>query len=401
MRRPAVHGDTPFLPEEIVTNILKRLPVKSLIRFQCVCKRWKNLFKTPSFIAEHLLYPTHQNPSLLIIHNSSTCKPLHLRLLDCEMHVREVQNAPLIGSLPDVGIIGSSNGLLCVALDQSLFLCNSLLLWNPAIGEVRQIPRSRTVEFPMWECIVGFGFSPIVNDYKIVKIYDGPGCDDAISVVEVYSLSTGLWKEIEFGSLEGVSLFHGTGTANGAIFWWGLRRGVEEQGEDDTDLIVSFDIEMEVFVLIPWPPLSDRDNSTVKFAVYEDKFAALSLSNIGTFPDYLYSSIDLWVLEECTGSPTERWCWTKKYARNHCPSMLKLGALWRNEIVCIDFGMPRLTNESERETENDGRKAGMYLLNMTTNEFKMFAIPGCGNDCRVLNHVESLVPVWNIHFEEH
>ena len=39
-------NDAPCLPQEIITNIVVRLPVKSLIRFQCVCKDWKNLFRT-------------------------------------------------------------------------------------------------------------------------------------------------------------------------------------------------------------------------------------------------------------------------------------------------------------------------------------------------------------------
>ncbi|XP_054779152.1 uncharacterized protein LOC129287034 [Prosopis cineraria] len=191
-------------------------------------------------------------------------EPLQLRSLDREMHVHEVHNAPLIGSLRDVEIIGSSNGLLCVAIHEtdistsSLLLCNSLLLWNPAIGEVRQIPRTRTVKF-----------------------------------------------------------------------------------------------------------------------------------------------------EEGIGSSTERWSSTKKCACKGPSNMLQLGCIWRNEMVCSDSGMHRNTDESEGEVENDEQKAVIYLLNMTTNEFKKVAIPRGGYFFNYVDsffkHVESLVPdgIGNIHFEEH
>ncbi|XP_028805673.1 F-box/kelch-repeat protein At3g06240-like [Neltuma alba] len=238
----------------------------------------------------------------------------------------------------------------------------------------------------------GFGFSAIVNDYKIVRAY--AKYDGVINGVEVYSLSTGSWKEIEFGPLKGVSLFGGTVTANGSIFWHVLKSDVE----DDIEMVVSFDIATEVFTLIPWPPLSDGSSS--KLSVYEDKLAVISLSGIGDFPNYLYSLIDLWVLEEVIDSSTERWRWTKKYTCNSCPSMLDYPVtIWRNEIVCAYLGKPIFTNESGgREMETDEENFGLYLINIITNECKMLAVPGryWGNG---FNYVESLVPVGNIQFE--
>ncbi|KAK4259395.1 hypothetical protein QN277_005733 [Acacia crassicarpa] len=40
------------------------------------------------------------------------------------------------------------------------------------------------------------------------------------------------------------------------------------------------------------------------------------------------------------------------------------------------------------------------MSNLTTNEFRMFALPKAGLDYGILNYVESLVPVGNIHIEE-
>lgn len=41
------------LPQEMVEDILSRLPAKSLKRFSCVNKSWSTLFQNPCFIAKH------------------------------------------------------------------------------------------------------------------------------------------------------------------------------------------------------------------------------------------------------------------------------------------------------------------------------------------------------------
>ncbi|XP_028755863.1 F-box/kelch-repeat protein At3g06240-like [Neltuma alba] len=300
------------------------------------------------------------------------------------MQVREVQNPPLIGSLRCVKVIGSSNGLLCVEIEQSPPL---LLLWNPATREIRPVPRTITTNYFDYDSTVGFGHNPIVNDYKIVKTF--AEIDYEISLVEVYSLSTGSWKEIELGNLEGVQLFGDAFAANGAIFWYGLRLGVEEDGEDDIEVLVSFDIAMEVFTVIPGP------SPSYNLTMYEGKLAALSSYGIGDCPYYQYYLFDLWVMEEDIGSSGERWSWSKKYTSIPCLHHLHPGTIWRNEVV-----MSGIVGESEHGVENNGLKLGLYLFNATTNEFKMFAIPRHNPMCDVFNYVESLVVIGNIDIEE-
>ncbi|KAI9112659.1 hypothetical protein K1719_016325 [Acacia pycnantha] len=240
MSKMAVHCDAPFLPEDIMVNILKRLPVKSLIRFQCVCKHWKNFLKTSSFVTDHLHYSSAQNPSLLFKPNSN-CQPLHLSLIDGEINALEVQIPPLIGSLSDVMIVGSSNGLLCIATNESK---DSLLYWNPAIREVRQVPATTPSKFPLSYCILGFGFSEIVDDYKIVKTYTGRG--NVIIGVKMYSLSTDSWKNIEFGSLEGLELLNFSVIVNGVIFWSALDSGYNWKIKKSSKALMKNDFSIKI-----------------------------------------------------------------------------------------------------------------------------------------------------------
>ncbi|XP_028793302.1 F-box/kelch-repeat protein At3g17530-like [Neltuma alba] len=392
-------GETPYFPEEIIRGILIRLPVKSLIRFQCVSKKWKNLIKRPSFVDDHLRRSAHQYPSLLLWRQHGTSRPWQLRLMDSEMHVRELQIPPsLRDSKLNVKIVGSCNGLVCAEIKQyynrsaSRNFRKSILLWNPATGEVKQIPRTRTYETTEWDCI-GFGFSPIVNDYKIVQIhvtihYGSP--------IEVYSLSTDSWKEIGTENLKGVRPNGEWVTVNGRMFWRTLRGKVG--GKEQGYFILSFDIATEVFTAIPWPPQVSCRGSYCALSVHNNKLAIIRVPTIG----HLHSWIDLWVLEEEDGisSSTGRWSWTGKFPSDLCSGTTRfLMTIWRNNFVFFSDEKPIPTNGSGSEMENDKQRVCQSFTEIISiNEGRISIIPGFYDD--VFNHVESLVPIGNIHLEE-
>ncbi|KAI9127114.1 hypothetical protein K1719_001673 [Acacia pycnantha] len=376
----AMNGTAPFLPKEIITNILKRLPVKSLIRFQCVCQHWKNLFKNPSFIADHLRHSGHHNPHFLFFDTFSYGRrrhnPTQLKLLNCQMQIRDLQNPPLLDSLRAglVKIIGSRNGLVCFAIRENNLASSpsSVFLWNPATTDAREVPRSRITD----SCVFGFGFSSSLNDYKIVAI---AGHIDLR--VEVYSLSRDSWEEIEIENFSEHLIFFGetTVSSNEAIFWKGFRSGEERKEE----VIVSFDTAKEVFTFIPWPTDTALNTHmsfhSVNLTVYKDKLAIFHSGRDGS----------LWVTEEDIGSSRERWNWTTKFIDGHYPWMLNcVGTIWRNEIVMVG---------STETRGKEGQRTRLCLVNLTTNEFKMIDIVLQYWPTLFLNYVESLVPIFNIH----
>ncbi|XP_039157315.1 putative F-box protein At3g16210 [Eucalyptus grandis] len=56
MSSSASDDDYPKLPHDAVVQILKRLPVRSLLRFRCVCRSWRSTIDGPSFVD---LYQKH------------------------------------------------------------------------------------------------------------------------------------------------------------------------------------------------------------------------------------------------------------------------------------------------------------------------------------------------------
>ncbi|KAK4266540.1 hypothetical protein QN277_027440 [Acacia crassicarpa] len=382
-----MENDTPILPQEIITSILVRLPVKSLIRFLCVCKDWKNLFRTPSFFAEHLHHSSRQNSLLLIVDSIiPEANSRHLYSLNREMQIHEIQKSRNIGHFKP-GCVYSSNGLLCVGLDNE---CpDSLWLWNPTIRVVRQVPKSLN-NYEYEDFSVGFGFSPTINDYKIIKLFLS---GRFVVQGEVYSLKTGLWRKVEVGNLEGVYVLRGWSAfpCNETIFWMG-RKDVEGHSKCRLHLIVSFDIAKDVFTLTPFPVMISRQKCCNTLVCYEKKLVCYENKLAIFFPNSESHGIDLWVLEECGDPSKGRWSWAKIFSSRPNPSSLIIypQIIWRNEIVCLVQALP----EYEVEEDYEGK---LVLGSLTADELNIFDVPIRSFNTWIFDYVESLVLLDKIH----
>ncbi|KAI9127400.1 hypothetical protein K1719_001959 [Acacia pycnantha] len=340
VKRLLMEDDEFFLPHEIISSILKRLPVKSLLQFRCVCKDWNDLFKTSLFIKEHLHHSSHhRGPSLLLQRGYSTFSMLH-----SDKKTLLPLSAPSVNQpVSIIHIIGSSYGLVCLQLR---IRRGSFFLWNPSTREVQCVSQTENNDF----CYIGFGFSRVVNDYKIVKIYD-------FKPAEVYSLSTGSWKEVEFSNrnlLNGVGFLGRFAATDEAIYWFAYNDQID---------ILSFDTATEVFTVIPRPEVP-HIHRYIKLIAYENKLALLS-------------DIELWVMEATSGGSRQRWNKTMVFGSPRLRSLDPM-TIWRNEVVCEFEPQP---------------KFGIYLLNLTSNKLKEFPFaPEYGIMC-AFNYVESLVSI--------
>ncbi|KAI9090230.1 hypothetical protein K1719_028776 [Acacia pycnantha] len=381
MKQEAMEGVAPFIPKEIITNILKLLPVKALIRFQCVCKHWKNLIKSPPFIAAHLEHCIQYRPCLLF-QTYFSLKRLELYILNCDMQFFEVQNIPELDS--KAWIAGSCNGLLCLQIDRSSYGISPrppLLLWNPSLREVKQVPISEDAlgDYDDDDYHIGFGFSPIINDYKIVRFYVSSR-EYQVQHVKVYSLGGGSWKNIEVGNLDLGNLGPAC-TFNGGIFWFSTQY-IEDRYEYN---IVSFDIAMEVFSLIPVPAIN-LTNDEAYVTEFEHRLALLCYTEIEDPESCL---IELWVLEDGRGGSGERWSWAQKYTSSPYPCFLIPRTIWRNKLIACSF---HLLPGDEKHYEF----VDMTVLSNFTNT-KLKLLFRHGNF--IFNYVESLIPVSNIHIQ--
>ncbi|CAH9139652.1 unnamed protein product [Cuscuta epithymum] len=375
MKREKLDSGIPYLPEEIIKSILKGLPVKSLIRFRSVCDLWKNIINAPSFITDHFNYSSHQSSSLIATHDGAFIK----FSLDLDKGLREVQVGPPIDSDRPHRIVGSCNGLVCLQTGRPD--TPTLSIWNPAIREVMQVPRSRTLDATKVHYL-GFGFSPLVNDYKIIVMTFATWGDmvkNVVSRIKVYSLATNSWKDIEFSCLDGIRLSSPSLNVNGLIFCLASKTGL-----DGSHVIVSFDLASEEIKLIP-TPLSGKEEA--KLIVYENR-AALLYSSYG--PNSSNIDVDLWVIEEGIGS-----VWSKKWT--FCPySFIRPCTICTNLIVCTGVFCFKKFQLEEEEKDYSDIEVDTFLINLASNEFKVVDESTYGYSGNSFEYVESLVSPSNI-----
>uniref|UniRef100_A0ACD5WQ34 Uncharacterized protein n=1 Tax=Avena sativa TaxID=4498 RepID=A0ACD5WQ34_AVESA len=173
---------TSELPEELVLEILVRLPVKSLRRFKCVSKAWRTTISDPSFISSHLKRSAsrwEQNPSLLITphtldravqgQNWPTTFSSNIRFYQWQQgapKARLVHGMDFAGEFSSVCVFAHCDGLVLLPTDTNVYL------FNPATRDVLTLPESNRNKRPGIIVLpVGFGRDPRTGLYKVARSF--------------------------------------------------------------------------------------------------------------------------------------------------------------------------------------------------------------------------------------
>ncbi|XP_074361642.1 putative F-box protein At3g10430 [Apium graveolens] len=191
-------ADWNSLPEELLVEVLARLPVKHLLQYRSVCKAWLNLISSPSFVQTHLDHTAADSKNgTFIAHSYQVNIPNHkislIRLDDLDNPINLEHPFPSSVSPEEMDVVGSCNGLLCLTNP-----LGHIFLWNPAMKQVKDISDYATkIVDTTGEVSVGFGFDKMTNDYKVVRIIWTSRSENTPGRVEVYSLNRASWREIE------------------------------------------------------------------------------------------------------------------------------------------------------------------------------------------------------------
>lgn len=234
------------LPFELVVEILTRVPVKDLLRFRCVCKSWRSLFKEERFWRQHM---THAPTRIVSFGWEDT---LHGRFSESEMKMIleevKINVGDDIAWLTDAtAVVGHAHGLLCLYFQGNVFG-----LWNPSLRELRTIHPPHL--YTWYE--MGFGYDPSSQDYKLVLVLKTQGEGSRSSQALVLSLKSGAYRMIDCLCLENFDMVHSTtaGTRVGQIIYW----QVWGDNLKVTEKLLSFDLVSERFNLCPRPRPSNR-----------------------------------------------------------------------------------------------------------------------------------------------
>ncbi|KAL4595688.1 hypothetical protein ACB092_12G109200 [Castanea dentata] len=293
------------LPEEIVSEILVRLPVKSLLRFRCVCKSWYCYVATPNFINNSLPYCNDHSRGFFIHMPKTTgsmvssSRPHGQICTVASQHTFEAISELRIPFTFQSGyphFVGSCNGILCFS-DYTSSEFKDVYLWNPSIRKFKRLPD--TCLSKLFNVSLGFGFDSQNNNYKVVRISVSTAKPMPPPDVEVYSLSSDSWKRVGLGiSWRPNIVFHKFNCTltfpfvSGRLHW--MIEMIEGGGQERlfTSMILSFDVNSEKFKELPLP--DDEGSCITKcLASFKEKLALIKFG-YGVQPHSLLCSI--WVM---------------------------------------------------------------------------------------------------------
>ncbi|XP_028751227.1 F-box/kelch-repeat protein At3g23880-like [Neltuma alba] len=272
------------LPQEIVEEILHRLPVKSLVKFITVCRAWNSLITNRTFVSDHLnrtIQASNSRGSLFFQFSLIGYKGqinLHpeqfysLYSVNQQTDHFSVERFPLSHLFrrdrPQI-FAGTCNGLVCAA-DYSSFHSTTILIWNPLLRKYLVLPKpimtckNRKSQLDdKYHLHFGFGFDSKNNDYKVIRLMILCAEQDTPHV-EVYSLVSRSWRIIDVT----VPPFYicylrhwfSPVTVNGAVHWVVGRRRCDGSRYK---FILSFDVIEETFGELMLPQQSRKVASTL------------------------------------------------------------------------------------------------------------------------------------------
>ncbi|KAL6344389.1 hypothetical protein AAG906_039645 [Vitis piasezkii] len=260
------------LTQDIIVEILLRLPVKSLIRFRCVCKQWLSLITDPKFTKLHLTraidkgnYLDNRRFLVCIYVNIDRavdavspsvrgqivgyCKGMVCMDFELNTSIYTVvnDNACVGIGFCSIGyqLVGSCNGIIC-----SVYGFNTFYLLNPSIREHKTLPYPGEIHFGRafyGYLLHGFGYDSSTDDYKLFRGSYSP----VKSTIEIFSLKTNSWRRIQEFPTYHPSQHSGV-FVNTALHW-ATDKVSDGDGMHLGNRVVSFDLKEEKFMEVPLP----------------------------------------------------------------------------------------------------------------------------------------------------
>ncbi|KAF8669282.1 hypothetical protein HU200_051616 [Digitaria exilis] len=199
------------LPDDLVVEILWRLPAKSLCRFKCVSRCWRRLIPDPAHrfrLAQTLsgFFFCSRDPPWRFTALPSFVTPLGLAG-DGGLPLVDTALSFLPPSCGEIKIMGSCNGLLLLLCSNDDELSRSgpppfYVVCNPATREWVALPQPRYTlgQFSTiitWYATVGFDPAISSHFYVFQVVEEDYMITNYLKAVEIYSSETGTWDKRE------------------------------------------------------------------------------------------------------------------------------------------------------------------------------------------------------------
>ncbi|KAL2468893.1 F-box/kelch-repeat protein [Forsythia ovata] len=354
------------LPQDVIFQILLKLPTKSLLLVRCVSKSFASLISHHHFLKlvaysaatgscdggtgdpRHLLYyeSTDYTKQYISFHGAtgfSLCKRLEAPFKSVHGYLR---------------LVGSSSGLICFFDTNYFTYIGTVILWNPLIRKFQILPDTHrfhrfTAKFS--HTAVGFGFDHKIFDFKVVQIlhdwdYE---CESGRQAL-VYGIKNESWRKIEVVvPCFMLKNWSSNVFVNGAVHWLAYTRTT---ADGRPNCIMAFNISEEVFKVMQLPQDLELNFRESRLSPSVDE---KSLAMFISYSNNAGERWDMWLMNEYGKVES----WTRKYSivQNHMVPLKfvnngeDLLAMSNENLVLID-----LEKEETKNLEVSGLPLSFY-----------------------------------------
>ncbi|GMJ00167.1 hypothetical protein like AT5G07610 [Hibiscus trionum] len=234
--------------DDILTLILHRLPLKSLLKFKTVSKHWLSLITDPRFRPKH---------------SSTTISGLFLRRLSGRTNPKFdfVNLGPHRSRAPfrsltfvydplGIKILQSCNGLLLCCSIRANIQRTTYFVYNPTTKHYTVLPSPTLGSSRNYAFGVSLAFDPLKSShYKVICIMNSDPDLPEHCRVQIYSSETGPWRPSgrPFVAPSNVQFKNG-------VFWNGAIHWLSDWGDS-----LCFEVEEEKMRDIPMPSVVNED----------------------------------------------------------------------------------------------------------------------------------------------
>ncbi|CAA7033032.1 unnamed protein product [Microthlaspi erraticum] len=291
----------PYLPSELVEEILSWVPATSLVKLLSTCKQWNALLKDQRFtekqlrrapkqpqilmLKEYRFFPTRVDvnvvPPSIELKDALSLKDPHSNKPSKQVRIAEVYHCDGL--------------LLCITRD------SGLVVWNPCLGETRWIQHKNGYKV---SCRFALGYESNrfdIRSYKILMFFRGKPDE-----FEIYEFTTNTWRVVNAPSGFIRAKYHGV-CLRGNAYWLHV--------DDNADYhFLRFDFTRERFTSFCLPQSPSRRYMALS-VVREKQLSVLSYKKSGHDVVEMWE-VEMWVTNEIDtkAEEEEELSWRKSFA---------------------------------------------------------------------------------------
>ncbi|EOA28361.1 hypothetical protein CARUB_v10024565mg [Capsella rubella] len=267
---------------DITVEILTRLPVKSLMKFQHVSKTWCSIIRSKNFISSLVSTPS---PLFLIsLMTNQTTKENAKKSLFLYTSLQEKDESSLVANL-DMTLTSDADNfsIKCASVNGFISLSHNgrFAVCNSSTKQVILLPKCETAGTKWGSVYKYLGYDPVNDQYKALckKMFTKPDEDEDHIVLTLGAGKTHTWRQIKGPPHHYAPLTRGI-CINGFVYYLAWT-------PDLPRVVVCFDVRSEKLSIIKLTLSACWDDSTSALINYKGELAYIIID--GCF-------LDFWVL---------------------------------------------------------------------------------------------------------